>query len=151
MVAYRWICQESWRPSLTSIPEAVIRDKVVCFLDEETAFKARGTCVLFSTAYFNQAYKRPKGTRVFAMLLLGYGYRKLTTLSPKNCNVADLSSLRGVPSLVEFSLTVNDLVIKSIPDNLIHLQKLDLSYCNLLDISPLHRLPSLRELDLVGN
>jgi len=134
MVGCRWLCNESGRPSLTIVPEDVIRDKVVSFLDEGAAFKARGTCMLFSTAYFNQVYKRPNGARVFAMLLLGYKYRKLKTLSPKWCSGADISFLKGVPALNELSLTVNDLVLKTIPDNLINLQKLDLSYCNLLDI-----------------
>jgi len=151
MVSLRWVCFESEKPSLTAIPEAVIRDKIVSFLDEETAFKARGICMLFSTAYFNQTYKGPNGTRIFGMLHLGYRYEKLKRLSPKWYSVPDLSSLRGAPSLVEFSLSVNNLVFENIPDNLIYLKILHLPYCSLKNIHPLSRLPALTDLDLNGN
>jgi len=152
MVIHGWTREKKSRPSLTSIPEAVIRNKVICMLGEGAAFRARGISKLFATAYFDQAYKRPNGIRVFNMLVLGHEYPRLESLAPKYYNLTDLSSLIRMPSLTELNLSrVNDLNLMTFPDSLCHLKKLDLSNCSIVNISPLDRLPALMELDLPGN
>jgi len=152
METRRWIREEENKHSLTSIPEAVIRDKVVSFLGERAAFNARGICMLFATAYFDQDYQRSNGTRVFTMLAMGHKYRKLKILVLKYYNVTDLSSLRGIPSLTELSLPgIEELDLETFPDTLLFLTKLDLPDCNLENLAPLYRLPTLIKLDLSGN
>jgi len=152
MVIHEWTREEKGRPSLTCIPEAVIRNKVICMLGEEAAFRARGICKLFGTAYFDQAYKQPNGIRVYNMLAMGHIYPKLESLAPNYYSLTDLSSLIRIPSLTELNLSrVNDLNLMTFPDCLFYLKKLNLSNCSIENISPLHRLPALMELDLPGN
>ena len=81
--------------SFSCIPVAIIRDVVFGFLSENDAFKARGTCSLFSRAYFVQAYKCADAERVVFMLSRGYHYPKLKNICLTQFdNQVDLSPLK---------------------------------------------------------
>jgi len=76
------------------------------FLNERDAFKARGTCYLFWTAYFGQAYelKLYSLQRVLGMLAMGYEYRKLEAIEVKSHMLVDLSPLERLPALKKLIL-----------------------------------------------
>jgi len=77
----RWVPCNTLNPSITCIPETIIRDILFRFISEDEAFKVRGTCSLFSTAYFEQPHTDALNLRVIAMLLKGYKYSKLEKIA----------------------------------------------------------------------
>ena len=127
----RWLRDNDERCSLSSIPEAIIRDVVFAFLREEEAFRARRTCLLFSKVYFCQSYERISNNltslkRMFAMLSKGYLYPKIKLIHLHRWDDArswPLPLLKRLPGLKELRVTISQFfTIEELPTSLALLQ-----------------------------
>jgi len=171
IMALRWLPNNIQHSSLTSIPKAIIRNIIFAFLSEDDAFSIKGTCLLFSTAYFEQDYKYPNFSRVHLLLRKECIYTKLQKFIISLRNGCWEFHLRRGACLQEIDLPLNesyweiglsrmsnlpaleDLTIKcgtighidNLPTNLV---KLTLNCYNLRDLSFLNRSSRLQELYL---
>jgi len=148
----RWIADNIRNPSITCIPEEIVRDIVFRFLPEEEAFESRGTCLLFSSSYFEQPYTDAYNLRVLAMLLRGYRYRKLEKITLEYNMIDHLCPLRHLPALEKFTYNCPyDFDLETLPINLVHLRKLKVTEYPLKKLSYLCHFSALQEIDLSGS
>jgi len=134
MCTPRWLREYSVKPSLTSVPKAVVADGIIGFLTEHEAFLARGTCRLFSIAYFDQAYQNPSTLRVFAMLRDGHKYRRLKSLCLNQRYYNKRPNLLSLTSLSKLVLRgISNLTFDKLPISL--LRRLVIYNCSFRDLS----------------
>jgi len=153
MSAARWLFENEWSSSLTCIPNALVENKIIVYLNEEDAFHVRETCFHFWTAYFGQDYKSWRDDRIFALISIGRVYRKLTSYFLWYPEQADLSPLSRLPALrslmIKFPLLQMTL-LDTFPTSLKKLRKLDLRG-NIHDFSDLRHCTELEELSVDSN
>jgi len=153
-----WIADKDRFPSITCLPEAIVRNIVFRFLTEKEAFEARGTCVLFCSAYFVQPYRDAHSPRVIAMLYKGYQYWKLKTITLEPNMLDNTSLLKNLPVLEELTWISTryacDFDLETIPTNLLHLRKLKILGYRFnpapISLSYLSNFSGLQYIDLSG-
>jgi len=156
MCAARWLFENEQSSSLTCIPEALVENKIIVFLNEEDAFHVRETCFHFWTAYFGQDYKSYRSyrhDRILALISIGRVYRKLTSYLLWYPEQADLSPLSRLPALQSLKIRFRRLqltLVDTFPTNLKKLRKLDL-YGIIRDFSDLRHCTELEELSVESN
>jgi len=153
MSAARWECENEQSSTLTCIPVDLVENMIIVWLQEEDAFRVRGTCFHFYTAYFGQNYRHPNRGRVFALVSKGRVYRKLSSYNLYKPKTADLSPLSGLPALRELVIVFRERVcnnLETFPCNLNQLRELQLEG-NVRDLSSLRHSTELRNLCLWTN
>lgn len=144
------------RCSFACVPEAIILVIVFRFLNEEDAFRVRGTCFLFSRAYFWQSYWKPNSKRVLFMLSNHYKYQNLKKITLKDYKEPiDLSPFKSLPGLEELRIEYVNFYLDTLPAKFIQLRKLEIleratSTTTLRDLSALSNCYGLEELSLIG-
>jgi len=167
MTTQRWVREIASRPSITLIPETIVRHIVISFLTEVDAFKVRGVCWSFYKAYFDQDYPgfgdRPllscfnhyhincKG-RVWSLICRGCEFRNLKCIGVRGDSTFDISLLSRLPALESLTIVCGNTLesLDAFPKNLVKLTELKIQVC-VKDLSGINGCVRLQELHLRSN